>query len=50
MEFIAFCARARREPGGDLERRALEVQRIEWQLLFDYCAAKGAASGTSSTV
>ena len=49
-EFIAVCAEARREPGGDLERRALEVQRIEWQLLFDYCAAKTAAGGTSSLV
>jgi hypothetical protein len=36
--FIAFCEKARGTPGSADERRALEVQRIEWQLLFDYCA------------
>ena len=36
--FIDLCERARRNPGSDLERQALEVQRAEWQLLFDYCA------------
>jgi len=50
MEFIAFCARARQEPGGDLQLRALQVQRIEWQLPFDFCAARGAANLTSSMV
>ncbi len=38
--FIDLCERARWAPGSDDERRALEVQRVEWQLLFDYCAAK----------
>jgi hypothetical protein len=50
MEFIAICAEARKSPGSDAERRALEVQRIEWQLLFDHCAAKPAAGRTSSSV
>ena len=36
--FIEICERARLEPGGPLERHALELQRAEWQLLFDYCA------------
>src|SRR5581483_3494996 len=38
--FIEFCSQARRQPGTAVERIALEVQRAEWQLLFDYCAAK----------
>jgi hypothetical protein len=38
--FIEMCERARREPGSDAGRMALETQRAEWQLLFDYCAAK----------
>lgn len=36
--FIELCARARALPGSELERQTREVQRIEWQLLFDYCA------------
>jgi hypothetical protein len=36
--FIDFCERARRQPGTDAERLALEIQRAEWQLLFDSCA------------
>ena len=36
--FLEFCDRARHAPGSDLERQAKEVQRAEWQLLFDYCA------------
>jgi hypothetical protein len=38
MAFIDFCERARAMPGSGVERCALEVQRAEWQLLFDYCA------------
>jgi hypothetical protein len=38
--FIDFCERARRQPGSAMERQALEVQRAEWQLLFDYCAGR----------
>jgi hypothetical protein len=36
--FIDICERARRQPGSKLERAALEIQRAEWQLLFDHCA------------
>jgi hypothetical protein len=36
--FIEFCGRARSEPGSLTETAALEMQRAEWQLLFDYCA------------
>jgi hypothetical protein len=34
--FVELCERA--AAGSDLERQAREVQRAEWQLLFDYCA------------
>jgi hypothetical protein len=33
--FIQECERAR---GADDQRRAQELQLLEWQLLFDYCA------------
>ena len=36
--FVMFCERARQQPGSSSERAALEIQRLEWQLLFDYCA------------
>jgi len=36
--FIELCEEARRERGSPRERLALEVQRAEWQLLFDHCA------------
>jgi len=36
--FIAFCERASAQPGTSQERAALEIQRAEWQILFDYCA------------
>lgn len=39
--FIDYCEQARSEPNGTRQRIALEVQRDEWQLLFDYCAASG---------
>lgn len=39
--FIRFCEEARRRPGTTDERTALEIQRAEWQLLFDYCARPG---------
>lgn len=39
LAFIRFCDQARGEPASQRERQALEVQRAEWQLLFDYCAA-----------
>jgi hypothetical protein len=36
--FIDFCEQARRQPGSDREKAALEIQRAEWQLLFGHCA------------
>jgi hypothetical protein len=39
--FIDLCEEARRHPGSPRERLALEVQRAEWQVLFDYCARSG---------
>jgi hypothetical protein len=41
FEFIDLCERARRQPGSKLEQAALEMQRAEWQLLFDACARPG---------
>lgn len=40
LAFIDICEQAGRRPGSGLERAALEVQRAEWQLLFDYCARR----------
>jgi hypothetical protein len=42
--FMEMCERARLDPGSALERRAMELQRAEWQLLFDYCARDAAAA------
>jgi len=36
--FVQFCERARQQPGSVQERAAMEIQRAEWQLLFDYSA------------
>jgi hypothetical protein len=36
--FIDVCEDARSRPGSETERIALEIQRAEWQLLFDHCA------------
>lgn len=36
--FIDFCENARGKPGSEDETCALEIQRAEWQLLFDHCA------------
>jgi hypothetical protein len=36
--FVQFCERAREQPGSVQERAAMEIQRAEWQLLFDYSA------------
>jgi hypothetical protein len=38
VAFIDYCEAARKRPGSEEERKALEVQRAEWQLLFDWCA------------
>jgi hypothetical protein len=39
--FIEYCATARSKPGSIEERTALQIQRAEWQILFDYCASPG---------
>ncbi|HEY1760111.1 MAG TPA: hypothetical protein VGG72_32360 [Bryobacteraceae bacterium] len=36
--FLSFCDRARQQPGSSHAQAALEIQRAEWQILFDYCA------------
>ena len=36
--FIEWCDEARLGPGSDLENTALEIQRAEWELLFEWCA------------
>jgi hypothetical protein len=38
FDFIDFCEAVRTTPGSDSEKAALEIQRAEWQILFDYCA------------
>ena len=38
FSFVNFCEKARLEPGSLCERVAIEIQRTEWQLLFDHCA------------
>ena len=38
MEFIDMCEEGRREPNSPLEPIAREIQLLEWQLLFDWCA------------
>jgi hypothetical protein len=36
--FVEFCESARLHPGSIEEQLAAQVQLVEWQLLFDYCA------------
>jgi hypothetical protein len=36
--FIEWCDQARQAPGTENERIALEIQREEWELLFEWCA------------
>jgi hypothetical protein len=36
--FVAFCETARTRRGSMEEQIAMQVQLVEWQLLFDYCA------------
>ena len=38
VRFSLFCDRVQQQPGTDQEQVAMEIQRAEWQLLFDYCA------------
>ena len=43
--FVDECQAAYQRPADDLELRLMEMQRLEWQLLFDYCYRR--AVGTS---
>ena len=36
--FTTFCDLARQQPRSEAAQAALEIQRAEWQLLFDHCA------------
>ena len=38
--FLDFCEKARRQAASALERQAREIQRTEWQLLFDHSARR----------
>lgn len=38
--FINFCERAVTQPGSIQEKAAREIQRVEWQLLFDHTARR----------
>jgi hypothetical protein len=38
--FIEWCEEGRRKPGTEQERAALEIQRAEWDLLFEWCASE----------
>lgn len=40
--FLSFWDRALHQPGSEQESAALEIQRVEWQLLFDHCARQQA--------
>lgn len=40
--FIEWCEEARRASGSELASAALEIQRAEWDLLFDWCALPAA--------
>lgn len=37
--FVEHCESARRSRGSEAEALAIEIQHIEWQMLFDYCRA-----------
>lgn len=42
--FVDQCQKAYRASEPDLEKRLMEIQRLEWQLLFDYCYRKAVES------
>ena len=44
IRFVEICDRGRLDPTSPLTRMALETQRAEWQLLFDYCARGGSGA------
>jgi hypothetical protein len=38
FQWIDYWEEARRQPGTEKEAAAMEIQRAEWELLFDWCA------------
>lgn len=40
IAFVNLCEEARKDPGSVTELQAMEVQRAEWQLLFEFCASR----------
>ena len=44
IRFVEICERARQQSGSPVAQMALELQRAEWQLLFDYCARGGSVA------
>lgn len=36
--YLSYCDRAKTQPGSMQEKVAIEIQRVEWQVVFDYCA------------
>jgi len=48
--FIDLCEKARSNPGSELQRQAIAVQKIEWQLLFDFCATPAVSDRAAPNV
>ncbi len=44
IRFVGVCENAERQADSPLHQAALEMQRAEWQLLFDYCARNGSSA------
>jgi hypothetical protein len=44
FRFLDACEQAHARPGAALEQRLREIQRAEWQLLFDYCWRRAAGA------
>lgn len=40
FRFIDYCEEARHRPGSSQEEFARQLQLLEWQLLFDFCAGE----------
>jgi hypothetical protein len=38
--FLEWCDEARQRPNSDKEQAALQIQRAEWDLLFEWCAVE----------
>lgn len=46
--FIEYCERAARQPGSEMERRAVAIQNAEWELLFEHSMRSGTVSTTGT--